>query len=495
MKKHLQTLLCVLALLLVVIVPALADGLQTQSAASASIAVGSSVPAADESQATEEAAAVLALPTRSLKCSANNLWIDLCNGTVQPDERLVHMDLNGQDEITLSGWSADLLAGTPLQTLYVQVGYQLYPCEYGAERTTVSDYFGNENLKNVGFEVTIPAAAFQSGAVEALKFIEVSQDGSYRYEDSAYSIDYAVAPVVDEPNTMEDSGTSLARVSVVVLCLIAILGCAGLFFLYGSAGKDGESLRRFRANRFLFSQLVKRDFTLKYKRTVLGMLWSILSPLLNLFIMWLVFNRLLGSNIDHFVVYLFAGQLVLNYFNEATNLGMTSLLDNAEIFSKVNVPKYLFLFSRNISTLINFGLTVIVFFVFVALEGIPFSFKFLLLIYPVICLIILNLGVGMILSALFMFFRDMRYLWGIATQLIMWMSAVFYSIDGFSASARNLFLLNPVYLCIRYFRKIVLENTIPSPQFHLLLAFFALVFFGLGCLIYKKKNQEFLYYI
>ena len=211
-------------------------------------------------------------------------------------------------------------------------------------------------------------------------------------------------------------------------------------------------LRKLIEHQFLFEELVKRDFTRKYKRTILGMAWSVISPLVNLLIMWLVFSKMLGNNVNHYVIYLFAGQLVYSFFTDATNLGMTSLVNNAGIFSKVNVPKYLFLFSQNVSSLINFGIMLLIFFVFVAIEGIAFSWSFLLLLYPIILLVFFNLGLGLILSALYVFFRDMQYLWGILSQLIMWLSAIFYSIESFSESVQNLFLLNPLYLFIRYFR-------------------------------------------
>ncbi len=254
-------------------------------------------------------------------------------------------------------------------------------------------------------------------------------------------------------------------------------------------------LKKLKQHQFLFSELVKRDFAKKYKRTILGMAWSILSPLMNLIIMWLVFNNFFGNNVNHYAVYLFAGQLVFSYFTDATNLGMNSLVGNAGIFTKVNVPKYLFLFSQNVSSLINFGLTLLIFFTFVAIDGIPFTWLFLLLIYPTMCLVVFNLGVGLVLSALFVFFRDMQYLWGILTQLIMWMSAIFYTIDGYSPMVQNLFLLNPIYLYLRYFRKIVIDGVIPTPQFHLLAAAYALIAFAVGAWMYKKYNHEFLYYV
>ena len=215
-----------------------------------------------------------------------------------------------------------------------------------------------------------------------------------------------------------------------------------------------EKLKR---HQFLFEELVKRDFMKKYKRTVLGMAWSVLSPLMMLLVMRLVFTQFFGRGMDHYTTYLFCGNLIFSCFNESTSQGMTSLMGNASIFTKVNVPKYLFLLSKNVQTLINFGLTLCVFFVFCLLDHITFTWKFILLLYPVLCLVLFNIGVGMILSALFVFFRDVQYLWTIFTQLLMYMSAIFYTIDQYSYTTQCLFLLNPMYLFIRYFRKIVID--------------------------------------
>lgn len=254
-------------------------------------------------------------------------------------------------------------------------------------------------------------------------------------------------------------------------------------------------LEKFRKNKFLFKMLVKRDFTKKYKRTLLGMAWSIISPLANLLIMYLVFSNLFGNNVNHYAIYLFAGQLVFSYFTDATNMGMSSLVGNAGIYTKVNVPKYLFLFSQNVSSLINFALTMAVFFVFVAIERLPFRLCFLLLLYPTACLIVFNTGLGLILSALQVFFRDIQYLWGIATQLIMWMSAIFYTTDSFTEVQKSLFQFNPLYDYISYFRQIVIDGTVPDLRLHALCALYALLAFAGGCWMYRHYNQEFLYYV
>ena len=248
-------------------------------------------------------------------------------------------------------------------------------------------------------------------------------------------------------------------------------------------------------HQFLFEELVKRDFKKKYKRTVLGMAWSVLSPLLMLLVMRLVFTQFFGRGMEHYTTYLFCGNLVFSYFSESTGQGMTSLMGNAGIFTKVNVPKYLFLFSKNVQTLINFGLTLCVFFVFCVLDGIAFTWKFICLLYPICCLVLFNVGVGLILSAMFVFFRDIQYLWSVFTQLLMYMSAIFYTIDSYSYTVQCLFLLNPLYLFIRYFRKIVIEATIPTIWFHLLMLADVIIVFGIGCWMYKKYNTRFLYYV
>lgn len=290
-------------------------------------------------------------------------------------------------------------------------------------------------------------------------------------------------------------GYSLMLFSLCILCVF--LGICGKRAGAGIAkwSQKNSQVRKLLGCQFLFEELVKRDFKKKYKRTALGMAWSVLSPLLTLLVMSLVFTQFFGRNTAHYIIYLFCGNLVFSYFNESTSQGMTSLMSNAGIFTKVNVPKYLFLLSKNVQTLINFGLTLCVFFVFCILDNIIFTWKFICLLYPICCLVLFNIGVGLILSALFVFFRDIQYLWSVFTLLLMYMSAIFYTIDSYEPAAQNLFLLNPVYLFIRYFRKIVIEATIPTVWFHLLMLADVVIVMAIGCWMYKKYNTKFLYYV
>ena len=254
-------------------------------------------------------------------------------------------------------------------------------------------------------------------------------------------------------------------------------------------------LRKYKKSRFLFEELVKRDFKKKYKGTILGMAWSVMSPLLTLLVMRMVFTQFFGRNTPHYTTYLFCGNLVFSAFSDSTTQGMRSLMENASIFTKINVPKYLFLFAKNVQCLINFGLTLCVFFLFCVLDHITFTWRFVLLLYPIGLLALFNIGVGLILSALYVFFRDMVYLWQIITRLIMYMSAIFYTVDQFSPQIQRVFLANPVYLFIRYFRLIVIDAAVPSPQYHLLMAAETIIVLLIGCWFYKKYNQQFLYYV
>lgn len=257
----------------------------------------------------------------------------------------------------------------------------------------------------------------------------------------------------------------------------------------------GRLIHRIRQHWFLFEELIKRDFKKKYKGTTLGIFWSVLSPLLSLFVMKLIFTEFFGRNLPHYTIYLFSGNIVMTYFREATKGGMNSLVTNASIFTKINVPKYMFVFSRNVSSLINFMLTFSVYIFFCILDGITFGWHMLMLIFPICCLLMFNLGMGMTLSALYVFFRDVSHFYEIFLMLLQYASAIFYSIQNYSQQVQRIFLLNPVYVYITYFRTVVIDGVIPSLPYHLLCLFYSTALFLLGGLIYKKNNHKFLYYV
>lgn len=246
---------------------------------------------------------------------------------------------------------------------------------------------------------------------------------------------------------------------------------------------------------FLFEELVKRDFKKKYKRTVLGMLWSLISPLMMLLVMSIVFTQFFGRSIPHYTIYLFCGNTVYSFFKDSTYQGMFSLVQNANVITKINLPKYMFLFSKNVASLINFGLTLIILILFILLDHVTITWRFIMLLFPILCLIIFNLGMGFILSALFVIFKDVQYLYDIFTLVLMYMSAIFYTTDAYSETVQKIFYLNPLYVYITYFRRIILDGVVPGWPTHVLCILYALVIFCAGALFYKKYNYKFLYYL
>ena len=225
------------------------------------------------------------------------------------------------------------------------------------------------------------------------------------------------------------------------------------------------------------------------------MFWSILSPLMQLLVMRLVFTELLGRNKPFYTTYLFSGLVVYNYFRESTTGSMGALSANKDIISKIKVSKYLFLLSRNVSSVINFLIILVVYFIFVAIDGITFSFRFIALLYPVLLLTVFCIGVGMILSALQIFFTDTKYLYNIFLILLRYLSAIIYTLDKFPKDVQNIFLLNPIYAFIFYFRSVVMDGVIPSFSYHLLLLGYSLAALVIGAAVYKKNNRKFAYYM
>lgn len=281
--------------------------------------------------------------------------------------------------------------------------------------------------------------------------------------------------------------------------LVKKTGCNDLFFRPYSFAANGagirKSLTKLKKNWFLFTELTKRDFKQKYKGTFLGMIWSVLSPLLQLLVLRIVFTELLGKNTPHFTTYLFSGLLVFNFFTESTKGSLKALSSNRSIILKIKAPKYLFLLSKNMASLINFAIILPIYFLFAALDGVTFHISFLALIYPILLLPVFCIGVGMILSALQVFFNDTSYFYDIVIILLRYLSAIFYDINRFPEDVQRYFLFNPVYAFIKYFRTVVLFGQIPPLTYHLLLLGYTLLAIAIGGFVYRKNNRRFAYYL
>lgn len=247
---------------------------------------------------------------------------------------------------------------------------------------------------------------------------------------------------------------------------------------------------------FLLQQLVSRDFKVKYKRSVLGIFWSLLYPVLTMTVMALVFTNVFKFSTPgvNYLVYLMTGLVLFNYFSEASNLAMSSVVSNFSLLNKVYMPKYIFPFSKCVFVGINFLLTLIPLYAIILITGTGLNICHLLLPYAFLCLFIFTIGFSLILATVSVFLRDMFYIYGVLITLWTYLTPIMYDISIIPAAYQVIFKLNPMYWFIYFARDIILYNQIPGINVWIYCAVFAVVFLVLGIWIFKKNQDKFIYY-
>ncbi|MBN6064970.1 ABC transporter permease [Aggregatibacter actinomycetemcomitans] len=254
--------------------------------------------------------------------------------------------------------------------------------------------------------------------------------------------------------------------------------------------------RRFYAFDELLKQLIVRDVKLKYRRSYLGYLWSILNPLMLMMVLVVIFSNLFRFDIPNFPLYLITGQVMFNFMIEATSMSVGSIIGNTSLIKKTYVPKYIFTVSKVGSSLVNlvFSLGALIL-VMIFTEAV---FSWELLYFPLIVLqvFIFSLGVGLYLAAATVFFRDIQYLWGVFTSMWMYLTPLFYPVSIIPLEYQDIYKgLNPMYWYIEQFRNIVLYAKSPDLYSMLIGFLVAFVFLIFGAWYFNKKQDEFILYI
>ncbi len=256
--------------------------------------------------------------------------------------------------------------------------------------------------------------------------------------------------------------------------------------------------------RFLLSQLISRDFKIKYKRSVLGVLWSILYPLLMMSVMALIFSNIFKYNMEgvNYLVYLMSGLIIFNYFSEATNNSLTSIVGNFSLINKVYIPKYIFPLAKCLFAGVNFLFTLIPFFLIILLSGnaadgtkCVLNIWYLYIPYVLLCTLMFTIGVCYLLSTITVFLRDVIYIWGILLTIINYFTPIFYSIKILPEYLQNIFKFNPLYLYINSIREIVLFGNAPTFVNFIVLFLSGFITMIIGMFIFRKKQDKFVYYM
>jgi ABC-2 type transport system permease protein len=247
----------------------------------------------------------------------------------------------------------------------------------------------------------------------------------------------------------------------------------------------------FNKYRFLLGELVKKDIKLKYRRSYLGILWTLLEPLLTTVVLTFVFKGFYARGGEAFPVYILTGRLLYTLFSNSTKAAMKSIRSNSAMIKKVYVPKYIYPFSAVLSNYLIFLISLIILVVAMIVFQVPITIYILQAIVPLFLVLVLSIGCGMILATMAVFFRDLEYLWGVVLMLIMYTSAIFYDITDprFADQAPIMRIVNPLYDIIVNFRDAIFGNPLNQESLIIAAAYsFGTLFIGIY-LFYKKQDK------
>jgi ABC-type polysaccharide/polyol phosphate export permease len=247
--------------------------------------------------------------------------------------------------------------------------------------------------------------------------------------------------------------------------------------------------------KYLLGLRIKHHIKAKYKNSFLGILWSLINPLLQMVILSIVFSTIFKSSITNFPLYMISGKLIFDFFSMATNQSLMSICGSADLIKKVYFPKYILVLS-DITALFLISLISLLDLVLVMLvTGASFSIYILYAPVYLVLLYIFVVGCGLILSTLNVFFRDMQHLYGVLIMMLMYLSALFYPVEIIPAAYQKLFFLNPIFHYIVGFRHATYYATAPDIGNLLYCSGAALIAIVVGMIVFEKNQDKFILYL
>ena len=242
---------------------------------------------------------------------------------------------------------------------------------------------------------------------------------------------------------------------------------------------------------FVIRELTGREIKRKYARSKLGIVWSVLNPLLHMLIMTLIFSTMFKRSIDRFPLYYLTGQLFFDVFRGATTSAMTTLVDNKTLLLRAKLPKQIFVLSRTYTALVNFGYSLAAYIVVLILFRTKPTLLMLFLPLDILLIIIFSMGVGYVLSVIYVFFADIKYLYeGVFLTLLMYMSALFYPLSSLPEFMQTIIGYNPIYLAVYIGRECMVYGNVPHYTAWLKLLIYAAVSFTFGYWLFKRKQDQ-----
>ena len=327
-------------------------------------------------------------------------------------------------------------------------------------------------------------------------------EGCIRFEFSKYIGDLRI-DLTEEPGMILELDRIVVypgalHINYVHLSTVAFVSVIVFYLLYFGTAKLKEVAIYFQALKkysYLLMNLVKKDITTKYRRSILGILWSILNPLFMMLVITAVFRKIFSFSVENFPLYYLTGALIFNFSSEATSTAMTSILGASSLIRKVYIPKYIFPLQKCLFAMINMLFSMIaILIIFIILKVIP-PLTIVLFPIPMLYAFVFCVGLGMILCTVNVFFRDTGHLYAVWLTAWMYLTPIIYPIDILPKAMLTFIKLNPLYYYVEYFRDVVLYGTVPGLELNLVCILFSMVTFGLGLIVFKHKQDDFILYI
>lgn len=249
---------------------------------------------------------------------------------------------------------------------------------------------------------------------------------------------------------------------------------------------------------FILKQLVTKDFKLKYRRSALGVLWSVLNPLLMMLVLAAVFGTFMRYNdpsIGNYAVYLILGNTAFQLMSDATSQGMSSIISAAPLLKKVKVNRYVFPVQKSLFAGVNYAFSIIAIALVMLVEQTPLGLTALLWPLFLLLLIAFSMGLSLLLSALSVFFRDVMHLWSVVITAWTYLTPLFYPASILPDWLRHLERFNPMYCYVTMIRQVVLDQQVPSVQMMGAGVAYALISLALGYAVFHRHEHKFILYI
>lgn len=245
----------------------------------------------------------------------------------------------------------------------------------------------------------------------------------------------------------------------------------------------------------LLKLLVIKDIKIKYKRSVLGIIWSVLNPLLTMIIITLVFKELFKFNIENFAAYVISGQVLFSFFSDSTSLAMTSVYSSGQIIKKVYIPKYIFPLSKVLYSLVNMLFSFCAVLIVCIITGVHINFSVIFSFLSIFYVFVFSLGFGLVLSSLAIFFRDIEHIYGVFITAWMYSTPIIYPMNIMPDKYMFLLYSNPLFYFLTHFRESLIYGHVPPIELNIQCASYAFITLLIGLYLFKKRQDKFILYI